>query len=201
MLRRTKIIATLGPATDDESAIESLIRTGIDLVRINFSHGTPADHQRRVNAVRECAADLGRAVGILGDLQGPKIRIARFQNGSINLAPGRKFVLDAGLAAFEGSQEMVGVDYKQLPEDVDPGDFLLLDDGRIELHVDRVDDLRIICTVKTGGELSDNKRINRKDGGLSAGALTVKDHEDLKAAAAFKFFFAKRDWRTSPALF
>ena len=118
MRRRTKIIATLGPATDDESSIENLIRAGIDLVRINFSHGTLADHQRRVNTVRECAADLGRTVGILGDLQGPKIRIARFQNGSTKLVPDRRFVLDAGAAELEGSQEAVGVDYKQLPEDV-----------------------------------------------------------------------------------
>jgi pyruvate kinase len=186
MPRRTKIIATLGPATDDKSTIESLIRAGIDLVRINFSHGSLTDHQRRVNAVRECAASLGRAVGILGDLQGPKIRIGRFQNRCIHLEPGRKFVLDAGPAEFEGSPEAVGVDYKQLPADVNPGDFLLLDDGRIELQVDRIDDLRIICTVKTGGDLSDNKGINRKGGGLSAGALTAMDHEDLKAAAAMK---------------
>lgn len=186
MLRRTKIIATLGPATDDKSAIESLIRAGIDLVRINFSHGTLADHQRRVMTVRKYAAALGRAVGILGDLQGPKIRISRFQNGCITLEAGDKFVLDAGPDKFEGSQTAVGVDYKQLPEDVNQGDCLLLDDGRIELQVDRVDDLRIICTVKTGGELSDNKGINRKGGGLSAAALTVKDHEDLKAAAAMQ---------------
>ena len=186
MPRRTKIIATLGPATDDESAIESLIRAGIDLVRINFSHGALTDHQRRVNAVRECAASLGRAVGILGDLQGPKIRITRFQNGCIQLEPGQKFVLDAGPSEFEGSQEIAGVDYKQLPEDVNQGDFLQLDDSRVELHVDRVDDLRIVCTVKTGGELSDNKSINRKGGGLSAGALTAMDHEALKAAAAMQ---------------
>lgn len=178
MPRRTKIIATLGPATDDKSTIESLIRAGIDLVRINFSHGNLTDHQRRVNAVRECAANLGRAVGILGDLQGPKIRIGRIQNGCIHLEPGRKFVLDAGPAEFEGSLVAVGVDYKQLPADVNPGDFLLLDDGRIELQVDRIDDLRIICTVKTGGDLSNNKGINRKGGGLSAGALTVKDFMD-----------------------
>jgi pyruvate kinase len=144
MPRRTKIIATLGPATDDESAIESLIRAGIDLVRINVSHGALTDHQRRVNAVRECAASLGRAVGILGDLQGPKIRITRFQNGCIQLEPGQKFVLDAGPSEFEGSQEIAGVDYKQLPEDVNQGDFLQLDDGRVELHVDRVNDLRIV---------------------------------------------------------
>jgi len=184
MLRRTKIIATLGPATDADTTIEGLIRAGIDLVRINFSHGSLADHQRRVNAVRKWAAALNREVGILGDLQGPKIRIARFQNGCITLEPGQKFILDATSAQVEGSLDSVGVDYKELPEDVNPGDILLLDDGRIELQVDRIDDLRILCTVKTGGELSDNKGINRKGGGLSAGALTAKDREDLKAAAA-----------------
>ena len=181
-----KIIATLGPATDDDSAIEKLIRAGIDLVRINFSHGSLTDHQRRINTVRKCAAVHSRQVGILGDLQGPKIRVTRFQNGFVNLEPGRKFVLDARSEKFEGSQESVGVDYKQLPEDVNPGDILLLDDGRIELKVDRIDKLRIICTVKTGGELSNNKGINRRGGGLSAGALTDKDLEDLKAAAAMK---------------
>jgi pyruvate kinase len=186
MRRRTKNIATLGPATDDASAIESLIRAGIDLVRINFSHGTLADHQRRVNIVRKCAGSLDREVGILADLQGPKTRIARFQKGPIHLVPGQKFLLDAGLAEFEGSQEAVGIDYKQLPEDVYPGDFLLLDDGRVELQVDRIDNLKIICTVKSGGELSDNKGINRKGGGLSAGALTVKDHADLEAAVAMQ---------------
>jgi len=173
MRRRTKIIATLGPATDDASAIESLIRAGIDLVRINFSHGTLADHQRRVNIVRKCAGSLDREVGILADLQGPKTRIARFQKGPIHLVPGQKFLLDAELAEFEGFQEAVGIDYKQLPEDVDPGDFLLLDDGRVELQVDRIDNLKVICTVKSGGELSDNKGINRKGGGLSAGALVI----------------------------
>jgi pyruvate kinase len=186
MPRRTKIIATLGPATDDDSAIEKLIRAGIDLVRINFSHGSLTDHQRRINIVRDCAAANGRQVGILGDLQGPKIRVAHFQNGCVNLEPDQKFVLDARSEKFEGSQESVGVDYKQLSEDVNPGDILLLDDGRIELKVDKIDHLRIICTVKTGGELSNNKGINRRGGGLSAGALTDKDFEDLKAAAAMK---------------
>lgn len=166
MRRRTKIIATLGPATDDDEAIKKLIQAGIDLVRINFSHGSLADHQRRVNAVRKWAAVQGRAVGILGDLQGPKIRIARFKDGCINLEPGQTFVLDAGLEAFEGSPESVGVDYKQLPDGVRQGDLLLLDDGRIELQVDEVDNLKISCTVKTGGELSDNKGINRKAIGL-----------------------------------
>ncbi|CAB1083979.1 pyruvate kinase [Alkalispirochaeta odontotermitis] len=186
MLRRTKIIATLGPATDDEPAIEKLIRAGIDMVRINFSHGELADHENQVSTVRKYAASLSRAVGILGDLQGPKIRIARFQKGSVTLEPGQKFVLDAGPEASEGCQECVGVDYKQLPADVKPGDLLLLDDGRIELQVDNVENSKVICTVKTGGKLSNNKGINRKGGGLSAVALTDKDLDDLKAAAAMQ---------------
>ena len=184
MPRRTKIIATLGPATDDDSALEKLIRAGIDLVRINFSHGSISDHQNRVNTIRKYASEFGREIGILADLQGPKIRIARFQNNPVILAPGAKFVLDAELPTSGGTREAVGIDYKQLHQDVAPGDILLLDDGRIELEVDRIDGLRIICTVQNGGELSNNKGINRKGGGLSAGALTDKDRQDMRAAAA-----------------
>ncbi len=186
MPRRTKIIATLGPATDNDSEIEKLIEAGIDLVRINFSHGSMAEHQIRVNTVRECAAALGREVGILGDLQGPKIRIARFKNGCVQLEPGQKFILDAGPEVGAGSQNSVGIDYKQLPEDVSRDDRLLLDDGRIELRVEKVEGFRIFCSVKMGGNLSDNKGINRKGGGLSAGALTDKDFKDLKAAAGMQ---------------
>ena len=185
-MRRTKIIATLGPSTDDENAIDKLIWAGIDLVRINFSHGNLADHQNRINTVRTCAVACGRQIGILADLQGPKIRIAKFGNGPINLEPGAGFVLDTSLAVSAGTQKTVGVDYKELVQDVVPGDILLVDDGRIELEVVRIDGTRIICSVKTGGELSDNKGINRKGGGLSAGALTAKDREDLKAAAAMQ---------------
>jgi pyruvate kinase len=186
MLRRTKIIATLGPATDDENTIEQLIWAGIDLVRINFSHGNLSDQQNRIDTVRSCATACGRQIGILADLQGPKIRIAKFNNGPVNLEPGARFVLDASLEVSAGTQKTVGVDYKELVQDVVPGDILLVDDGRIELEVIRIDGTRIISSVKTGGELSDNKGINRKGGGLSAGALTVKDHEDLKAAAAMR---------------
>ncbi|MEE4261344.1 MAG: pyruvate kinase [Desulfobacteraceae bacterium] len=186
MLRRTKIIATLGPATDDDSVIEKLIRAGINLVRINFSHGKLSDHQNRVNAVRKYATALGLQIGILADLQGPKIRIAQFENGRVTLDPGAEFVLDASLTETAGTPATVGLDYKELSKDVGPGDILLLDDGRIELAVDRIDGLQIFCTVKNGGELSNNKGINRKGGGLSAGALTDKDREDLKAAAAMQ---------------
>ncbi len=186
MLRRTKIIATLGPATDNDATLEKLIQAGMNLARINFSHGKLADHQNRVNAIRKHATALGRQIGILADLQGPKIRIAQFQDGPVNLDPGVEFVLDAALPASAGNSQTVGLDYKELSTDVAPGDILLLDDGRIELGVDRIEDSRIICTVKTGGDLSNNKGINRKGGGLSAGALTSKDHEDLKSAAAMQ---------------
>lgn len=183
MLIRTKIIATLGPATDDKAEIEKLIQAGTDLVRINFSHGLLADHERRISIIRECAKAIGRWVGILADLQGPKIRIAKFREGRIDLISGSTFTLDVSLPPSEGTDQAVGVDYKQLSLDVKQGDILLLDDGRIELSVDRVDGPRIVCTVRIGGELSDNKGINLKGGGLSAGALTDKDREDLKVAA------------------
>lgn len=186
MLRRTKIIATLGPATDDDSTIEKLIRAGIDLVRINFSHGKLSDQQRRVKAVRHCAAVSRRQIGILADLQGPKVRIARFVDGSVNLKPGAEFILDPSLPESAGTQDGVGIDYKRLAADVKSGDILLLDDGRIELKVERVERRKIFCVVEDGGELSNNKGINRKGGGLSAGALTEKDRQDLKAAAAMQ---------------
>jgi pyruvate kinase len=186
MRRRTKIIATLGPAVDDDSAIENLIRAGIDLARINFSHGTLSDHQRRVKSVRDCAASLGRQVGILADLQGPKVRIAQFADGWVNLKPGAEFVLDASLPASAGTQDMVGINYKPLPKDVKSGDILLLDDGRVELEVRRIEGERIICAVNSGGELTDNKGVNRTGGGLSAGALAEKDRQDLKAAVAMQ---------------
>ena len=183
MFRRTKIIATLGPATDNDLVLEKLIRAGIDLVRINFSHGDRSDHKRRIEVVRACATAQGRQIGILADLQGPKIRIGGFQNGPVTLQPGKRFALDVSLPASAGNGEAVGVDYKQLSEDVKPGDILLLDDGRIELKVNRIDGPRVLCTVKTGGKLSSSKGINRKGGGLSADALTDKDRQDIKAAA------------------
>jgi pyruvate kinase len=176
----------MGPATDDDSALEKLIRAGMDLVRINFSHGKLTDHQNRVNVIRKLATSLERQIGILVDLQGPKIRIAEFENGPVTLDPNAEFVLDASLPATAGTAKTVGLDYKELSKDVEPGDILLLDDGRIELKVDRIDGMRIICTIKIGGELSNKKGINRKGGGLSAGALTDKDREDLKAAAAME---------------
>ncbi len=183
MLRRTKILATLGPATDDLKVLDGIIQAGVDVVRINFSHGDPADHQRRVEAVRNRARAHGRQVGVLADLQGPKIRIDRFKDKSITLVEGERFTLDANWPATEGNQERVGLTYKELPNDVNRGDTLLLDDGRIVLWVEKVDGAEIICKVVVAGKLSNNKGINRQGGGLSAAALTEKDIADIKTAA------------------
>ncbi|HSH84287.1 MAG TPA: pyruvate kinase [Guyparkeria sp.] len=181
--RRTKIVATLGPTSDDLATITKMVRAGIDVVRLNFSHGKAADHQRRADLVREAAAIEGRYVAILGDLQGPKIRIDRFKGGKVELESGQPFTLDADLDVDGGDETTVGITYKALVSDSRPGDILLLDDGRIVLKVDRVQGNQIQTTVKIGGALSDNKGINRQGGGLSAPAITDKDRADIKAAA------------------
>lgn len=183
MLRRTKIVATLGPATDDPKALDGIIEAGVDVVRINFSHGNADEHRRRVGLVRNRATAHGRQVGVLADLQGPKIRIEKFQNGKITLAEGDRFILDARCGTTDGNQERVGLTYKELPNDVNRGDTLLLDDGRIVLWVEKVDGPEIICKAVVGGALSNNKGINRQGGGLSAAALTDKDRADIKVAA------------------
>jgi len=183
MLRRTKIVSTLGPATDDPQVLEQLIVAGVNVVRLNFSHGQPNEHVKRADLVREFAKKHNRFVAILGDLQGPKIRIARFKTGKIHLNTGDKFVLDAGLELDAGNQHQVGIDYKALPSDCSAGDALLLDDGRVVLEVELVEDSRIYCRVTVGGPLSDNKGINRQGGGLSAPALTDKDLRDIQLAA------------------
>lgn len=183
MQRRTKILATLGPATDDPKMLDKVIEAGVDVVRINFSHGSPEEHIERAERVRNRARAHGRQVGVLCDLQGPKIRIDKFKDGKINLAEGDTFTLDAECPSDAGDQQRVGIAYKQLPDDVSRGDTLLLDDGRLVLWVDQVDGPRIICRVVVGGTLSDRKGINRQGGGLSAPALTEKDREDIKTAA------------------
>jgi pyruvate kinase len=182
-IRKTKIVATLGPATDDPKVLERLLQAGANMVRINFSHGADMA-QTRIAAVRECATKLGLTVGIMADLQGPKIRISRFQKGKVKLEKGAQFILDASLPPTAGTDVSVGIDYKQLPEDVGPEDTLLLDDGRIVLTVKKVEGARVICQVKLGGELSNNKGINRLGGGLTAPALTDKDKADLLVAVA-----------------
>ena len=183
MLRRTKIVATLGPATDDPKMLDKLIEAGADVVRINFSHGAPDEHRERIERVRNRARAHGRQVGVLVDLQGPKIRIEQFVDGCIELQEGDTFTLDTLLAANAGTKERVGVSYKNLPHDVERGNTLLLDDGRIELWVEESTETEVQCRVVTGGELSDRKGINRQGGGLSAPPLTNKDKEDIKLAA------------------
>lgn len=183
-LRRTKIIATLGPATDDETVMQHMLAAGVDVVRLNFSHGKAEDHKKRAELVRKCSEKIGRCIGIMADLQGPKIRIARFKTGKINLIKGASFILDAGLNDEEGDEQSVGIDYKNLPNDVSPENNLLLDDGRIVLQVKQVEYKKIYCTVMVGGELSNNKGINREGGGLSVDALTDKDRADMQTAVA-----------------
>jgi pyruvate kinase len=178
MPRDTKIVATLGPASSDPDVLERMIRAGVDVVRLNFSHGKPEDHVARAQLVREVAARVGRPVGILADLQGPKIRVGKFADGKIRLEQGAPFILDAKCEL--GNSERVGLDYKDLTRDVSPGSVLLLDDGRIVLDVQRVLGSEIFTVVRHGGDLSDNKGINQQGGGLSAPALTAKDMEDIR---------------------
>jgi pyruvate kinase len=184
MFRRTKIVATLGPATDNPKVLRKLIEAGVDVIRLNFSHGTAALHADRVRAAREFAQSSGRALGVMVDLQGPKIRIGKFKERTVELLEGEPFILDANMPLDGGTAQRVGVTYKALPQDVDRGATLLLDDGRIVLWVDQVVGSEIHCRVVVGGEVSDNKGINRQGGGLSANALTDKDREDIKTAAA-----------------
>lgn len=181
MLRSTKIVATLGPASNDPATLERLLNAGVNMVRLNFSHGTADDHIGRAATVRELAKKLGRPVAVLVDLQGPKIRVGKFEKGKITLAKGDKFILDA--ACQMGNQERVGLDYKELPNDVEAGAILLLNDGLIKLVVDEVRGTEVYTTVLLGGVLSNNKGINRQGGGLTAPALTAKDMEDIKTAA------------------
>ncbi len=183
MLRRTKIVATLGPATSTPESISALIEAGVDVVRLNFSHGSAQEHQERAQLVRELASRQQRFVAILADLQGPKLRIARFTEGKIELQVGQPFTLDAGMDKNAGTQDSVGIDYEQLIQDVAPGDCLLLDDGRIELAVEEISGQQIKCRVLVGGPLSNNKGLNKKGGGLSAPALTEKDLIDIETAA------------------
>ncbi|MCK4586850.1 MAG: pyruvate kinase, partial [Gammaproteobacteria bacterium] len=186
MERRTKIVATLGPATDDPKVLDALIEAGVDVVRLNFSHGTPEGHNDRAEKVRKRARAHGRQIGVLVDLQGPKIRIDKFKNGSIELNEGDVFILDADCDPEAGDQTRVGIAYKELPKDLKRADNLLLDDGRLVLWVDSVEGNQIHCKVKVGGTLSDRKGINREGGGLSAPALTEKDIKDIKTAAELK---------------
>ena len=183
--RSTKIVATLGPASNTPQILEEMIRAGVNVVRLNFSHGTAQDHIDRAQMVREAAKRAGREVAIMADLQGPKIRVGKFEQGKVMLESGQPFVLDASRTEM-GDIHGVGLDYKELPRDVVAGDVLLLNDGLIVLTVDKVQGEQVHTTVKMGGELSNNKGINKKGGGLTAPALTAKDMDDIKTAMSFQ---------------
>jgi len=181
--RRTKIVATLGPSTDDPKVLEQLLEAGADVLRVNFSHGTREQQIARIDLAREVAARVGCCVAIMGDLQGPKIRIESFASGSVQLESGQPFALDTEMDPKAGNERAVNVAYPQLVQDVEPGDVLLLDDGQIVLKAESVGKSRIECRVIQGGELSSKKGLNKRGGGLSAPALTEKDREDIVTAA------------------
>ena len=182
MRRRTKIVATLGPATDNIDVLRDVIIAGANVFRLNFSHGVAADHIKRAENVRRLSKELGVYTAILGDLQGPKIRVSTFAEKKVQLKLGQNFALDATLGLEQGNVSEVGIDYKELPTDVVKGDILLLDDGRVQLKVLSTNGTRVETTVIVEGPLSNNKGINRLGGGLSAPALTEKDLEDIKTA-------------------
>ena len=184
MIRATKIVATIGPASSDPDTLLRMIKAGVNVVRLNFSHGKAQDHIDRATLVRKVAAECGREIAIMADLQGPKIRVGKFENGKIFLENGSKFILDADCEL--GDQARAGLDYKELPRDLKPADVLLLNDGLIVLVVDKIVGSAIHTTVRIGGELSNNKGINRLGGGLSAPALTAKDMDDIKTAMSFQ---------------
>ncbi len=183
MLRRSKIIATLGPATDDATTLRKMIDAGLDVARLNFSHGDHDAQRKRLELLAKAAADCGRFVGVIGDLQGPKVRVRRFKNSRVTLAHGDTFFLDSALASDAGDENGVGVAYENLHQDVRADDILLLNDGQITLQVKKVDGTRVHTTVLVGGVVSDHKGINRQGGGLSAPALTDKDRDDIQFAA------------------
>jgi pyruvate kinase len=183
--RATKIVATMGPASSSAEVLERMLRAGVDVVRLNFSHGSAQDHIDRAALVREIAKKVGKEVAIMADLQGPKIRVGKIEGGKTMLEAGGKLVLDAAHTGL-GTNERVGLDYKELPRDVRPGDTLLLNDGLLRLVVDSVRGEEVHTRIVVGGELSNNKGINKAGGGLTAPALTAKDMEDIKTAMAFQ---------------
>lgn len=185
-MRRTKILATIGPASESKEVLIKMVDAGLNAVRCNFSHGTVDDHRKRIQLIREVAKEKGVYIGILADLQGPKIRVAKFKDGKVILKNDEVFILDAEMEKSAGDEKSVGIDYKELPNDVKKGDVLLLDDGKILLTVAKVDGAKIHCNVAVGGKLSNNKGINKKGGGLTAPSLTEKDKEDIKTAAVLE---------------
>ena len=183
MIRRTKILATLGPSTDEPDTLKGILDAGVNVVRINFSHNNEKEHLARIAQIRQYEEENDVFIGLMMDLQGPKIRIASFKSEKIELKKGDQFTLDAGLAEDAGDQKSVGLAYKQLPNDLSMGNTLLLDDGKIILQVEQISGKKIKTQVIQGGLLSNNKGINLRGGGLSASALTAKDKKDIITAA------------------
>ena len=183
-MRRTKIIATLGPATDEPGVLEKLFEAGVDVFRLSYSHQTHAHHENRLKEIRSLSKKYTHAVGVMADLQGPKIRIEHFDGGKVQLVEGAEFVIDTDMDSEAGDDKHVGVSYKNLPKDVRTGDTLLIDDGRIVMRVKEVGEHEVSCEVITGGELSNNKGLNLQGGGLSSSALTEKDIRDLEHAVS-----------------
>ena len=181
-MKQTKIVATMGPASSAPEMMEKLIIAGVNVFRLNFSHGTHESHAANVQMIRKISAKLSRPVAIMGDLQGPKIRVAKFEGNQVDLPNGAKIVLDTDYTGL-GNSDIVGVDYKELAKDVVNGDILLLDDGKLTFTVAKVEGNKITCTVTQGGILKSNKGINKMGGGLTAPALTEKDLEDIKFIA------------------
>ncbi|WP_416688496.1 pyruvate kinase [Candidatus Pseudothioglobus sp. Uisw_041] len=181
--RRTKILATLGPSTDDPKVLKGILDAGVNVIRINFSHNNEKEHLERIAQVRKYEKENDTFIGVLMDLQGPKIRISSFIDNKVLLSRGDQFTLDAELPKSEGTQTAVGIAYKQLPNDLSAGNTLLLDDGKIILKVLQIDGPKILTEVLQGGTLSNNKGINLRGGGLSASALTEKDKQDIHTAA------------------
>ena len=188
-MRRTKIIATLGPATDESGVLEKLIAAGVDVFRLNYSHQTHNHHEKRMKEIRRLSLEYKHAVAVIADLQGPKIRIENFKSGKIQLKEGGNFKINTKLSSDSGDESQVGISYKQLANDLKLNDRLLIDDGRIVLGVLSIDNYIIDCEVITGGELTNSKGINLQGGGLSADALTNKDIEDMKHAAKIEVDF------------
>ena len=183
MHRQTKIVTTLGPATDRPNVLESMVKNGMNVARLNFSHGTAEEHIARAESVRLLARKHNVHIAILCDLQGPKIRISTFRDKSIELKNGKLFTFDSKMIDGEGTVDAVGLDFPEIIKDCKEQDVLVLDDGRIRLRVEKKEPNRLVTRVITGGVLSDRKGINLLGGGLNAAALTDKDKKDIATAA------------------
>ncbi|QCI19376.1 pyruvate kinase [Buchnera aphidicola] len=182
-IRRTKIVATLGPSTDKKDNLKKIIKSGVNVLRLNFSHGNSKEHQYRVKQAKLIMQEMGCYLSILGDLQGPKIRIGIFENNKIFLKKGNNFILDYNYSKYNGNEKIVQVEYSKLSEEVKKNDILLLDDGKIKLKVLNTELSKVFTEVLIGGVLSNKKGINKLGGGLSADCLTKKDEKDIILAA------------------